>query len=141
MIDPRDGLPEDGVTEEERKQVFERKKTQRGMTAQPALKIASARGVTRAGSEGLNFSELPTVENAFGQALDTLENTGESTTVFYTDDASDVRLRVMKYRWVVEKFDPMTGKGGKGLCYGETEVKQVRKSGRVGNFFPVVQGF
>ena len=136
-------LPEDRITDEERAEVIERKKTERSinaMTPRPTLKLSSARGVEQVpSSERLNFGEMATVENAFKGALDALENTSEST-VFYTDDASDVRLRVMKFRWVVEKYDPATGKGGKGLCYGETEPKQVRKSGRLGNFFPVGQG-
>ena len=143
MIASAEDLPEDRITDEDRAELLKRKKTERNinaMTPRPALKIASARGLEKVPcSEVLNFGEMATVENAFKGALDTLENISEST-IFYTDDASDVRLRVMKFRWVVEKYDPATGKGGKGLCYGETEPKQVRKSGRLGNFFPVGQG-
>ena len=136
-----DTLPEDRITDEEREEVLKRKKTERNlnvMTPRPAIKIASAPGVAPSGSVALNFSDMQTVEKAFGGALDALENTNDQT-VFYTEDASDVRLRVMKFRWVVEKYDPVTNRSGKGLCYGETEVKQVRKSGRVQNFFRVGQ--
>ena len=142
MIASAEDLPEDRITDEDRAEVLKRKKTERNinaMTPRPALKIASARGLEQVPcSVALNFSDMQTVEKAFGGALDALENTNDQT-VFYTEDASDVRLRVMKFRWVVEKYDPVTNRSGKGLCYGETEVKQVRKSGRVQNFFRVGQ--